>query len=221
MQTPDRHISSVANGNNNTIHNDTPYPHSDYSDATSPTKPSLLRIGLSAGYVSLSQKKQSSGAASSPAAKQGYSTTATAATQIINDKPINNEGKEKKSLLSSPTEEASTLAYIQDAQNIISSNAATTLCKIKNNVEDDDDGAGGGEDVDAAAAILFLSNKLPVPHDVAGCALFQNVLLLPDILPPTPAVVGVWDVVVADSIMLLPGVGGGDDMPVFIARFCD
>ena len=58
---------------------------------------------------------------------------------------------------------------------------------------------------------------------MAGCALFQNVLLLPEMLPPTPAVVGVWDVVVvADNIMLLPGVGGGDDdMPVFIARFCD
>ena len=137
MQTPNRH-SSATNGNN-TIHNDTPHPHSDYSDATSPTKPSLLRIGLSAGYVSLCQKKQSSGSTSSPAAKQGYSTTASTASQIINDKPINYEGKEKKSLLSSPTEEASTLAYIQDAQNIISSKAATTLCKNNNNVEEDDD----------------------------------------------------------------------------------
>jgi len=101
--------------------------------------------------------------------------------------------------------------------------SAAAFADVDNgDVDDDEDGTGGGEDAAAATDVLFLSNKLPVPHDVAGCALFQNVLLLPDILPPTPAVVGVWDVVVADSIMLLlPGVGGGDDMPVFIARFCD
>jgi len=118
----------TPNNSRNIPHDDTPHPQSRNNDIKSDddanNKPSLLRIGLSAGFTSLSQQQsQQQLIGGSPT--KGYST-ATTTTQSTK---TTNTSSNKASLLSSQNEEEITLSYIRRAQDIINtttSNSTTT-----------------------------------------------------------------------------------------------
>jgi len=116
-----------GNSNSRNIpHDDTPHPQSRNNDTTtadtddSNNKPSLLRIGLSAGFTSLSQQQSQQLIGGSPT--KGYSTATTSAQST----KTTNTSSSKTSLLSSPNEEEITLSYIRRAQDIINTTTSNS-----------------------------------------------------------------------------------------------
>ena len=86
----------------------------DHNITEEPSTPSLLRIGLSAGFVSLSQKSGKTISSS----KGGRYSTGTGHNDVAGPTTSGDHHHDKRSLLSAPTEDAATLSFIEMAQNI-------------------------------------------------------------------------------------------------------